>query len=260
MTFSTLLLEDVQQVRIITINRPDKLNAINQVVLSELDQAFTDCLRDDHICGVMIIGAGEKAFVAGADISEFVGLSPAHGEQIAQRGQRLFNTIENSPKPVIAAVNGYAFGGGCELTLACHLRIASTNARFAQPEVKLGLITGFGGSQRLSRLIGRGRALEMLLTGKTVDAAMALSWGLVNQVVEPAELRAAVLDLATTILAVAPLAVARTIAAVNQGADLPIERGQALEAGLFGLCFATADMAEGTKAFIEKRAPHFTGQ
>lgn len=260
MTFSTLLLEDTQRVRIITINRPDKLNALNGVVLDELEQAITHCLRDDAVGAVIITGSGEKAFVAGADISEFIGLTPAEGEQAARRGQRVFALIENSPKVVIAAINGYALGGGCELALACHLRVASTNARFAQPEVKLGLTTGFGGSQRLPRLIGKGRALDMLLTAKTVDAATAHAWGLINQVVELAGLRAVALEMAAAILAVAPLAVARSIAAVNQGADLPNERGQALEAGLFGLCFATEDMVEGTKAFIEKRPPRFSGK
>jgi enoyl-CoA hydratase len=259
MAFENLLMQDSDGVRWITINRPAKLNALNLSVIAELALAVADGAADASVRAVVLTGAGEKAFVAGADIAEFTGLSADAARELSRRGQRLFDSIAALPKPVIAAVNGFALGGGCELAMACHLRVASTGARFGQPEVKLGLIPGYGGTQRLARLIGKGRALELLLTGGTVDAATAHAWGLVNRVVEPAELHPAVQKLAQEILAVGPLAVARCLEAVEAGLELPLEQAQLHEAALFGLCFATQDAREGTAAFLEKRPPRFTG-
>ena len=260
MDYRTLLVEDVGRVRWITINRPEKLNTLNAEVLSELELAVAEA-RDGAGVGVLVLtGAGEKAFVAGADIAELVGLTPAAAQRLAARGQRLFGAIAGSDKPVIAAVNGFTLGGGCELALACHLRIAAANARFGQPEVKLGLIPGYGGTQRLPRLVGQGRALELLLTGAMIDAPTALAWGLVNRVVEPAALRATVQQLAEGMLAVSPVALARCLDAVRSGAGAPLERGLEIEALQFGHCFASEDMREGTAAFLEKRPASFPGR
>jgi enoyl-CoA hydratase len=259
MAFENLLVEDSDGVRWITINRPAKLNALNSSVIGELEQAVAEAAADGSVKAVVLTGAGEKAFVAGADIAEFAALSPDAARKLSRRGQRLFDSIAALPKPVIAAVNGFALGGGCELAMACHLRVASTGARFGQPEVKLGLIPGYGGTQRLARLIGKGRALELLLTGGTVDAATAHAWGLVNRVVEASALQAAARDLAQGIVAVAPLAVAHCLEAVERGLELPLEQAELHEAALFGLCFATQDAREGTTAFLEKRPPRFTG-
>jgi len=260
MDYRTLLVEDVGGVRWITVSRPEKLNALNAEVLAELDAAVAAAGSQAAVRALVLTGAGEKAFVAGADIAELAGLTPAAAQRLAARGQRLFGALAGSDKPVIAAVNGFALGGGCELALACHLRIASANARFGQPEVKLGLIPGYGGTQRLPRLVGQGRALELLLTGAMIDAPTALAWGLVNRVVEPAALRAAVQQLAEQIVAVSPVAVARCLEAVRGGAGLPLERGLAVEALEFSLCFASEDMREGTAAFLAKRAPEFPGR
>ena len=257
---TTLIIEDSEKLRSITINRPDKLNALNGEVIVELAEALAAAAADADVRAVVITGAGEKAFVAGADIAEFVGLSPAEAQAFAARGQAVFSSIEAMRKPVVAAVNGFALGGGCELALACHLRIASATARFGQPEVKLGLIPGYGGTQRLPRIVGAGRALELLLTGRMVDAPTALAWGLVNKVVEPGELRSAARALAHEILAVSPMAVGRCLEAVTVGNELPLEKGLEFEASRFGLCFATEDMREGTSAFLEKRPPAFTGR
>ncbi len=258
MPFENLLLDDTEGVRWITINRPAKLNALNAAVVSELGGAFAEAAADPAVRAVALTGAGEKAFVAGADIGEFVGLTAEAGQELSRRGQRLFAAVAAMDKPVIAAVNGLALGGGCELAMACHLRIAASGARFGQPEVKLGLIPGYGGTQRLPRLVGRARALELLLTGATIDAATAHAWGLVNRVVEPAALHDAAQALAREILAVAPLAVARCLEAVDVGHDLPLAEALRHEAALFGLCFATRDAGEGIAAFLEKRAPRFT--
>jgi enoyl-CoA hydratase len=259
MTFESLALEDSDGVRWITVNRPAKLNALDTALISELERAFAEAAAAGSVRAVVLTGAGEKAFVAGADIREFSGLSADAACALARRGQRLFDLLAAMRKPSIAAVNGLALGGGCELAMACHLRIASTAARFGQPEVKLGLIPGYGGTQRLPRLVGKGRALELLMTGRTIDAASALAWGLVNRVVEPGELRSTVQALAQEILAAAPLAVAGCLAAVEVGLSLPFEQAERHEAALFGLCFATQDVREGTAAFLEKRAPRFTG-
>jgi len=255
-----VLVEDHGRVRWLTVNRPEKLNALNRDVLVALEGAVSTALADQAVGALVLTGAGEKAFVAGADIAEFQQLNPAEAQALAERGQRLFGTIERATKPVIAAVNGFALGGGMELAMACHLRVAAEHAKFGQPEVKLGLIPGYGGTQRLPRLVGKGRALELLLTGKMIDAATAHAWGLVNLVVPGAELKAAAQKLAEEILAVAPTAVARCLAAVQGGEDVPLPVGLALEAALFGLCAATADFREGVAAFLEKRPPHFPGK
>lgn len=260
MPFENLLVQDEGSVRWITVNRPAKLNALNSSVTAELGQALANLAAEASVRAVVLTGAGEKAFVAGADIGEFAGLSADAGRQLARRGQRLFDAIAALPKPMIAAVNGFALGGGCELAMACHLRVASANARFGQPEVKLGLIPGYGGTQRLPRLVGRGRALELLLTGGTIDAATAHAWGLVNRVVQLEELHGTAQKLAEEIVAAAPLAVARCMEAVGVGLELPLEQAQQHEAALFGLCFATEDAREGTAAFLEKRPARFTGR
>jgi enoyl-CoA hydratase len=260
MELGTLTIHDEGRVRWVTVNRPDKLNALNREVLSDLERAFAAAREDAAVGAIAVTGAGDKAFVAGADIAELAGMNPAAAQELAASGQRLLDAIEAMPKPVIAAVNGFALGGGCELALACHLRVAATNARFGQPEVKLGLIPGYGGTQRLPRLVGRGRALELLLTGAMIDAPTALSWGLVNRVVEPAALAATVQQLAGQILAVSPVAVSRCLEAVRRGAGLPLERALAVEAMQFALCFASDDMREGTAAFLAKRQASFPGR
>jgi enoyl-CoA hydratase len=260
MAFSNLLIEDVNRVRWLTLNRPTKLNALNREVINELQQSVTRFLHDDGAGVLVITGAGEKAFVAGADIAELVDLTPRRAMSLARHGQSLFDAVETSPKPVIAAVNGFALGGGCELALACHLRVASTNARFGQPEVKLGLIPGYGGTQRLPRLVGKGRALELLLCGGMIDAATALGWGLVNRVCELPELRGMTQQLAEELLTVSPSAVGHCLRAVNAGLNLSLDQAEKLEAALFAECFKTEDMKEGTAAFLEKRQPQFSGR
>jgi len=256
---SLLNVETRQRTRWITINRPDKLNALNSAVLEALETVLTAAASDGDVAVVVISGAGGKAFVAGADIAAMQGFSAAEGREFARRGQRVFELLERSPKPVIAAINGFALGGGLELALACHLRVASELARFGQPEVKLGLIPGFGGTQRLPRLIGRGRALQLLLTGEMVDAATALSWGLVDRVIAGSDLPEAVQKLADTMTALSPTAIRHCLEAVNSGAECPLEVGLELEAALFGVSFATGDMKEGVAAFLEKRTPVFPG-
>jgi len=257
MTYDNLLIEDMEGVRWITLNRPDKLNALNRATLVELDAAVAAAGSDDAVHAVVITGAGEKAFVAGADISELNTLGPVEAKEFALRGQAVFNRIERLAKPVIAAVNGFALGGGCELAMSCHLRVASANAIFGQPEVKLGLIPGYAGTQRLPRLVGRGRALEILLTGRNVGAEEAEKIGLVNTVCQPEELAASVNGLLGKILANGPLAVAHCIEAVNHGLDMPFDDGCLLEATLFGVGAASDQMTEGTTAFLEKRKAVF---
>ena len=260
MAYETLLYEKRDSIGYVTINRPDKLNALNRQVMDELDDCFRAIQNDEEVSEVILTGAGEKAFVAGADLQELATLAPLEGRDFSRRGQRIFDLIENLGKPVIAAVNGYALGGGCELAMACTLRIASENARFGQPEVKLGLIPGCAGTQRLARLVGKGRALEMILSGEAIDAQEAYRIGLVNQVVPAAELAAAAETLARKIAANAPLAIKFALEAVNRGLEMTREQGQFLEAVLFGLCCTTADMKEGTRAFLEKRSAKFVGK
>jgi len=260
MAYETLLYEKRDSIGYVTINRPDKLNALNRQVMDELDDCFRAIQNDEEVSEVILTGAGEKAFVAGADLQELATLAPWEGRDFSRRGQRIFDLIENLGKPVIAAVNGYALGGGCELAMACTLRIASENARFGQPEVKLGLIPGCAGTQRLARLVGKGRALEMILSGEAIDAQEAYRIGLVNQVVPAAELAAAAQTLACKIAANAPLAIKFALEAVNRGWEMTREQGQFLEAVLFGLCCTTTDMKDGTRAFLEKRPAKFVGK
>jgi enoyl-CoA hydratase len=221
---------------------------------------FLEIRDSSEIRAVLLTGAGEKAFVAGADIREFSALSPREGERLSARGQRIFSLIENCGKPVIACINGFALGGGCELALACTLRIASATAKLGQPEVKIGIIPGYGATQRLPRLVGKGAALKMILTGETVSAAEALRLGLVDEVVEPDRLMARGEEIAQTIAGMAPLAIRECIRAVNSGYDLPLASGLELEASLFGLVCSTSDMKEGAQAFLEKRAPRWSGK
>ncbi len=256
--YNTLLTAIEKEILIITINRPDKMNAINSDVMRELGEVIADLQKNSNAKSAIITGAGPKAFVAGADIAQFTGLSVEEGMQLAQKGHDVFNSIENSSKPVIAAVNGFALGGGCELAMACHFRIASENAKFGQPEVNLGLIPGYGGTQRLVQLIGKGRALELLMSGNMIDAATALQYGLVNHVVPAEELLSKAMSILETINSKAPLAVAKCIETANAVYDETVD-GFALEVSAFGECFGTEDMKEGATAFLEKRKPQFKG-
>lgn len=260
MAYETLLYEKRNGVGYVTVNRPDKLNALNQKVMAELNQCFRAIQSDAEVLAVILTGSGEKAFVAGADVNELAVLTPVEGKETSVRGQQTLDLIEHLGKPVIAAVNGYALGGGCELALACTLRIASETARFGQPEVKLGIVPGYAGTQRLTRLVGKGRALEMILTGEPVTAQEAYRIGLANQVVPAKDLMTAAETLARKVMANAPLAVRFSLEAVNRGAQMTLEDGQLLEATLFGLGCATADMKEGTRAFLEKRPAKFVGR
>jgi enoyl-CoA hydratase len=260
MAFENVLVEQDGAVLVVTINRPKVLNALDARTLAELDDVFGDAARRDEIRVVMLTGAGEKSFVAGADINELSVQTPVGGREHARRGQALFNRIEHLGKPVIAVVNGFALGGGCELAMACTLRLASSSARFGQPEINLGLLPGYAGSQRLPRLVGRGRALELLLTGMQISAEEALRIGLVNRVVPAAELVTEARTLAQAIAAKAPIAVRYILEAVAGGLEMSLADAQDYEATLFGLVSTTDDMREGTKAFLEKRKPEFKGR
>jgi enoyl-CoA hydratase len=260
MVFENIHYELRPPLAVVTLDRPKVLNALNQLSMTELEQAFLNIRQNAEIRAVLLTGTGDKAFAAGADIRELATLSAQEGEQIAARGQRIFSLIENCGKPVIACINGFALGGGCELALACTLRIASENARLGQPEVKIGLIPGYGGTQRLPRLIGKGAALKMILTAEVVNAQEALRRGLVDEVVEPEQLMTRAEQIAQTIAGMAPLAIRDAIRAVNSGYDLPLACGLELEAALFGLACSTRDKAEGTQAFLEKRAAHWSGK
>ena len=258
-SLSGLTLQREGAVAVVTVNRPKVLNALNVATLDELAATMRQLQRDETVRCVIVTGAGEKSFIAGADINELAALTPAAGREHARAGQAVFDIIEQLGKPVIAAINGYALGGGCELAMACTLRIAADTARLGQPEINLGLIPGFGGTQRLARLIGAGRALELLLTGEPIGAAEAYRLGLVNRVVPAADLMVEARQLAATIAAKAPIAVRYMLEAVRCGVQLPLGEAQALEATLFGLVASTADMREGTRAFLEKRPPEFKG-
>jgi enoyl-CoA hydratase len=258
MAYRLLTFEVADRIATITVSRPDKLNALNDATIVELGEAIDEARSRDDVGAALVTGAG-RAFVAGADIGELVGMTPATAQTRALVGQDVFRRFETSPKPTLAAVNGYALGGGCELAMACHFRLASEAAKFGQPEVKLGITPGYGGTQRLPRLVGRGRALQLLLTGELIDAHEALRIGLVNAVVPAADLLPAARKLLQTILSQAPTAVALCIDSVDRGLDMSLEDALALEASYFGLCAATGDMREGMSAFLEKRAPKFTG-
>lgn len=260
MVYETLLCDRRNAIGYVKINRPEKLNAMNRKVMAELFECFQAFQMDDEVRAVILTGSGEKAFVAGADINELALQGPVEGREISQLGQRVFNLVESLGKPVIAAINGFALGGGCELAMACTLRIAAENARLGQPEVKIGILPGYGGSQRLPRLVGKSRALELMLTGEAITAAEAHRIGLVNQVVPSADLLPAAEKLAQKIIANAPLAVRFALEAVNHGMEMSAGEGQFLEATLFGLCCTTADMKEGTRAFLEKRPAKFAGK
>lgn len=260
MPFDNLLLEREGPVAVVTINRPAVLNALNTATVGELRAALLDLQRDQAVRVVILTGAGEKSFVAGADIKELAEQTPIGGRELARTGQAVFNLVEDLGKPVIAAINGYALGGGCELAMACTLRLAADTAKLGQPEIALGIIPGYGGTQRLPRLIGRGRALEMMLTGAPITAAEAHRVGLVNQVVPAAELMTRARDLARTLAQQAPIAVRYILQAVTHGLEMPMDEALAYEATFFGLLATTGDMREGTRAFLEKRKPEFRGQ
>ena len=248
------------RILVATVDRPEKLNALDSEVLDGLAAAFDRAKSDDSVGALIVTGAGPKAFVAGADIGELSTMTPVSGRLHALRGQAVFGRLERLGKPSIAAINGFALGGGCELALACTLRIAAENARLGQPEVKLGIIPGYGGSQRLARIVGEGRAMELCLTGEPITAAEAHRIGLVNRVVPPGGAVAAAKEMAAKILANAPLAVAFTMDAIHHGLDLPLAEGLELEATLFGVCASTADMREGMDAFLTKRPAKFRGK
>jgi enoyl-CoA hydratase len=256
--YTTLLTTLENGILTVTINRPDKLNALNKDVFNDLEILIKEIEANKEIGAVIITGSGQKSFVAGADITEFTGLNAGEGMDLARRGQEIFFKIERCSKPVVAAVNGFALGGGCELAMACHFRIASENAKFGQPEVNLGLIPGYGGTQRLVQLIGKGRALELLMAGNMIDAQTALQYGLVNYVVPQEELLNKTRSVLETIISKAPLAISRCITAAN--AVFSNRDGFEVELEAFGDCFETEDMKEGATAFLEKRKPVFKGQ
>ena len=258
MNYSTLVTSLANGIFIITINRPEKLNALNALVLSELENAVDEIYDNNAIQSAIITGAGTKAFVAGADISEFSGLTKTEAMDLSKRGQDIFFRIENSKKPIVAAVNGFALGGGCELAMACHFRIASENAKFGQPEINLGLLPGYGGTQRLTQLIGKGRALELMISGILVNATAALQYGLVNYVVPEAELMNKTISILSVINTKAPIAISACIQSVN--AFYGNNNGYKAENAAFGECFDTEDRKEGTSAFLEKRTPSFKGK
>ena len=260
MTFENLLLARDGAVAIVTLNRPKVLNALNNQTLAELASCLAGLKADDSVRAIILTGAGEKSFVAGADINELAALSPVQGQAHARHGQLIFDAIEQLGKPVIAAINGFALGGGCELAMACTMRIAADTARFGQPEINLGLIPGYAGSQRLPRLVGKGIAMEILLTGDMVSAQRAYEIGLVNRVVPAADLLGEATGLAHALAAKAPIAVRFILEAVNQGAEAPFAVGQYLETSLFGTIASSDDMREGTKAFLEKRKPVWQGK
>jgi enoyl-CoA hydratase len=260
MAYQNLLLDRDGAVAVVTINRPDKRNALNATTLDELRRAILELKHDSSVRAVILTGAGDKAFVAGADINELAVQTPVSGREHARTGQHVLDLLEHMGKPVIAAINGVALGGGCELAMACTLRIAADTAKLGQPEINLGLIPGYGGSQRLSRLVGKGRALEILLTGDALTADEAYRIGLVNRVFAAADLMTEARKLAGALAAKAPVAARYIIDAVNQGLEMPLSQAEVHEATLFGLVSTTEDMHEGTRAFLEKRKAEFKGR
>ncbi|PYP16635.1 MAG: enoyl-CoA hydratase [Gemmatimonadetes bacterium] len=260
MTYQTLLFEIKDGIAFVTINRPDKLNALNDQVILELSSAVDRLTTEAEIKGAILTGAGPKSFVAGADIGDLSRQGPFDGKARAQRGQAVLRRLETCGKPVIAAINGFALGGGCELAMACHIRIAGENAKFGQPEVKLGIAPGYGGTQRLPRIVGKGVALQLILTGEMIDAQEAYRIGLVNKIVPSGDLLAESEKMMRGILTMGPLAVRLAMEAVDQGLEMTLDEGLLLEANHFGLLAATSDMKEGTTAFLEKRAANFQGR
>jgi enoyl-CoA hydratase len=260
MSFANLLIERDAAVAVLSINRPAVLNALNTQTLDELRRAILELKHDESVRAVVLTGAGAKSFVAGADINELATQTPITGREHAIAGQHVLDLLEHMGKPVIAAINGYALGGGCELAMACTIRIAADTAKLGQPEINLGLIPGYAGTQRLARIVGRGRALELLLTGDQVTAQEAHRLGLVNRVVPAAELMTEAKKLAAALAAKAPIAVRYILEAVHKGLEMPFAQAQIFEATLFGLVASTEDMREGTRAFLEKRKPEFTGK
>jgi enoyl-CoA hydratase len=258
MPFENVLIEKRGRIAIITVNRPDKLNALNIATRNEILAAFDQLERDEEVRVVVITGAGEKAFIAGADINEFAGMT-AVKQRAVMKGRRAFDAVEDFPKPVIAMINGFALGGGCELALACDIRVASSKAKLGQPEIKLGIIPGGGGTQRLARLIGEGRAMELCLTGDMITAEEAERFGLVNHVYPPEELEARTLELANKIAEMSPIALAMAKQSVKNAARLDLRAGVDAEVDLFALCFSSQDKEEGVRAFLEKRKPDFKG-
>jgi enoyl-CoA hydratase len=258
MSYQHLLLSVQDRIATLTVNRPDKLNALNAALIGELGTAIDELQSRDDVAGIILTGAG-RAFVAGADISELANQNAVDGKRLARRGQEIFRRFELSAKPTLAAVNGFALGGGCELAMSCQLRIASEAAKFGQPEVKLGLIPGYGGTQRLPRLVGRGRALQLLLTGEMIDAQEAYRIGLVNRVVATEQLMPTATAIIQQMLTNAPLALAACIDVMDRGLEMPLDDALSLEATQFGVLISTSDTAEGTRAFLEKRAPRFRG-
>jgi enoyl-CoA hydratase len=259
MTDSPIAIVDQGNIRRISVDRPDRLNALNAATLDALHRAFDQAAEDSALRVIILTGSGPKAFVAGADIAEMANLRPTEARDFSLRGQRLMRRIETMPKPVIAMVNGFALGGGLELAMACHLRIAAESAKLGQPEINLGLIPGFGGTQRLLRLAGRAATLELCLLGAPIDAARALQLGIVNRVVAAADLETETMKIAEQLAQAAPLALRGTLDAVNVGGECGIEEGLQYETAQFGLVFSTDDMREGTRAFLERRKPAFTG-
>ena len=259
MSYENLRISVAARIAVLTVNRPDKLNALNRATIDELDRAIDELVSSPDVAGIIVTGAG-RAFVAGADIAELAALDSAGAHALSVRGQEVFARFEASPKPVIAAVNGFALGGGCELAMACHVRIAADTAKFGQPEVKLGFIPGYGGTQRLPRLVGPGHAAQLLLTGEIIDAAEALRIGLVNRVVPVADLMSATEGLLQQMIANAPVALARILDAIRRAADAPSSATYNLESATFSELADTEDAREGTAAFLEKRAPRFNGR
>ena len=260
MNYKNLLLNINEHIAVLTLNRPDKLNALNHETLTELQQALELLKNETNIFVVIITGSGEKAFVAGADISEINRLNMLEGKKFAEFGQSVFSMIEKFDKPIIAAVNGFALGGGCELALSCHIRLASENAKFGQPEVNLGIIPGYGGTQRLTRLINSGRAAEMILTADMIDASEALRIGLVNKVYPQSELQSKAFEMASKIASKGQQAIRLALKAIKVVDEVSSREGQNIEATLFALCCGTEDFKEGTQAFLEKRKPTFTNK
>jgi enoyl-CoA hydratase len=259
-TFSNILYEKKDSIAYVTLNRSKVMNALSRATWEDLEAAFANAGEDHKVRGVILTGAGDKAFIAGADIGELAQVTAIEAEQSSAFGQKVLNLIENLGKPVIAAVNGFALGGGCETAMACTIRIASENAKFGQPEIKLGLVPGGGGTQRMPRLIGKGRALQLILTGEMIGAQEAYRIGLVNEVVAPAQLIGRAETILKQIFSNAPVAVKFSLQAVNDGMETSLAEGLALEASYFGLCAGTQDKKEGTAAFLEKRKPQFQGR